>query len=92
MLYDLRCPAGILLAALLPAAVIVFDFNILIAGRLPDTGKRQAALFRLIGRIFPDDHRIVHYDIQDAHVDDNDPLLHTDYAEEKTMPKFSFVA
>ena len=79
MLDDLRRPSGISLPMLLPAAIKVLDFDALIAGRLADTRERQAALLRLIGRIFPDDHRIVHDHIQEAHVDDDDPLLHADH-------------
>ena len=79
MLDDLRCPPGILLAMLLPTVVIIFNFNILIACRFSDTDKRQAAFFGLVGRILPNDHGIIHHDIQNAHIDNNDPLLHTNH-------------
>ena len=37
MLDDLGCPSGVFLPVLLPAAVQIFYFNVLITGGLPDT-------------------------------------------------------
>ena len=79
MLYDLCCPAGVFLPVLLPAAVIVVDLYILIPCRLPDTGKREAPFLCLIGRIFLNDDRIIHDNIQDAHVDNDDALFDADH-------------
>ena len=88
VLDDLRCPAGILLPLLLPAAVQIFHFDVLIPGGLPNTVQGKAAFLRLIGRILLYDDRIIHNHVHEAHIDNDDPLLHSDYAEEKTMPKF----
>ena len=88
MLDDLRCPAGIFLPLLLPAAVQIFHFDVLISGGLPDAVQGKATFLRLIGRILLYDDRIIHNHVHEAHIDNDDPLLHSDYAEEKTMPKF----
>ena len=79
VLDDLRRPAGILLPLLLPAAVQIFHFDVLIPGGLPDTIQGKAAFLRLIGRILLYDDRVIHYHVHEAHIDDDDPLLHGDH-------------
>ena len=66
MLDDLRRPPGIGLPVLLPAAVIVFDFDILIPRGFPDTRQGQTAFFRLIRRVFSHNDRVIHHNIHDA--------------------------
>ena len=84
MLYDLRRPPGILLPVLLPAAIQILHFNILITGGLPDTVQGKASFFSLVRRILLHDHRVVHDQVQEPHVDDDDPLFHADHVGRHT--------
>ena len=60
MLNDLRRPAGKCFDARLELLVLPLDFDGLITLRFPRAGQRQAALLRVIGRGFFDDHGVKH--------------------------------
>ena len=79
MLNNLCCPSGIRLPVFLPAAVKIFDNDILIPRRLPDAGEGQASLLRLIRRIFLHNRWVIHHNTHEAHADDDNPLFHTNH-------------
>ena len=79
VLDDLRGPPGEPPALLLPAAVQVLHLDILISGRLPDAVQRQAPFLGLERRVLSDDDRIIHDQVQHAHIDHDDPFPHADH-------------
>ena len=79
MLADLCRPSGQFHSLFLPVAIHVFDFDILIPGSLTHTFKGKTAFLRLIGRIFLHDHRIVHDQIHEAYVHNDDAFSHADH-------------
>ena len=79
VLNDLGSPAGVFPTLLFPTAIQVFHLDILIPRRPADAGQGQASLLRLKGRILLDNDRIIHDDIHDSHVHDNDLFPDTDH-------------
>ena len=79
VLDDLRGPPGKLPALPLPAAVQVLHLDSLISGRLPDAVQRQAPFLGLERRVFPDDDRVIHDQVQQAHTDYDDPFPDADH-------------
>ena len=79
MLNDLRRPAGECPDARLELLVLPLDFDGLITLRFPRAGQRQAALLRVIGRGFFDDHGIEHDHVLTNVVESNNALVDTDH-------------
>lgn len=79
MLDDLRRPAGKLLPVFLPSGIQVFDLDVLAASGFAYTVQRQTALLRFVRRILLHDHGVVHDHVEEAHVHNDDTLLHADH-------------
>ena len=79
MLNDLRRPAGERFNARLELLILPLHLDGLVALRVPRAGQGQAALLRVIGRGFFDDHGIEHDHVCTNVVERDDALVDTDH-------------
>lgn len=79
MLDNLCSPAGERSPLQLPIHVPEFHLDFFVSGGFADTGKGEAAFFRLEGVLCREDSRIEHDHIHDAHVYYDDALSDTDH-------------
>ena len=79
MLNDLRCPAGECPDARLELLILPLHLDGLKPLRFPRAGQGQAALLRVIGRGFFDDHGIEHDHVITIVVERNNALVDADH-------------
>ena len=76
---DLCCPSGEFLPLLIPVAIQIFHLDVLISGRLTNALQRKAAFLSLVWRILLQQDRIVHHQVHETDVHNNDPLAYADH-------------